>query len=73
MRSPCSPTLGWTSHIRGQFWPEISSSLTFNALFKLPERPYDVGQEDNVEENNEEDGDSEEPGMALEIYLDILG
>ena len=42
-------------------------------MYKLPERPYDVGQEDNVEENNEEDRDSEEPGMALEIYLDILG
>ena len=36
-------------------------------MCKLPERPYDVGQEDNVEENNEEDRDSEEPGMALEI------
>ena len=37
-------------------------------MYKLPERPYDIGQEDNVEEDDKEDWDSEEPGMALEVH-----
>ena len=33
----------------------------------IPECPYDVGQEDNVEDDDKEDRDSEEPGVALEF------
>ena len=38
----------------------------------IPECPYDVGQEDNVEDDDKEDRDSEEPGVALEVQPYIL-
>ena len=48
--------------------PDLLPSATI-----IPERPYDVWQEDNVEDDDKENRNPEEPGMAFEVrpYISI--
>ena len=48
-------------------WTFIIIVPQYQRKSNIPECPYDVGQEDNVEDDDKEDRDSEEPGVALEV------
>ena len=58
-------------------WPELDPWLfvfhSYGRATIIPERPYDVWQEDNVEDDDKKNRDSEEPGMALKVnpYISI--
>ena len=59
-------------------WTFIIIVPQYQRKSNIPECPYDVGQEDNVEDDDKEDRNSEEPGVALEfqpynlIFLSML-
>ena len=53
-------------------WTFIIIVPQYQRKSNIPECPYDVGQEDNVEDDDKEDRDSEEPGVALEVQPYIL-